>query len=53
MTGVIDLVSLRREPDVVTAALARRGVPGADVDEVIALDVEHRRLLQESESLRA
>jgi seryl-tRNA synthetase len=50
---VIDLHQLRREPDVVTAALGRRGVATADVDEVVALDVEHRRLLSESEALRA
>lgn len=50
---MIDLVQLRREPAEVTAALGRRGVAGADVAEVIALDVEHRRLLQESEALRA
>ncbi|HEY1825836.1 MAG TPA: serine--tRNA ligase [Acidimicrobiales bacterium] len=49
---MIDLVQLRREPDVVKAALARRGVSSAAVDEVIGLDVEHRRLLQESEAIR-
>ncbi len=50
---MIDLVQLRREPTVVKAALSRRGVPGATLDEILALDVEHRRLLQEAESLRA
>jgi seryl-tRNA synthetase len=50
---MIDLVQLRREPDVVKAALARRGVSSATMDEVIALDVEHRELLQEAERLRA
>ncbi len=50
---MIDLAQLRREPDVVRAALARRGVPAATTDEVITLDVEHRRLLQEAERLRA
>ena len=50
---MIDLVQLRREPDFVKAALARRGVPSATLDEIIALDLEHRRLLQEAESLRA
>lgn len=50
---MIDLVQLRREPDVVKAALSRRGVKGADVDELAALDIEHRRLLQEAERLRA
>ncbi|HEY5263103.1 MAG TPA: serine--tRNA ligase [Acidimicrobiales bacterium] len=50
---MIDLVQLRREPDIVRAALARRGVSSATMDEIIALDVEHRELLQEAERLRA
>ena len=50
---MIDLVQLRREPDVVKAALARRGVHATAMDEILALDSEHRRLLQESERLRA
>ncbi len=50
---MIDLVQLRREPTVVKAALARRGVSSRALDEVIELDAEHRRLLQESEGLRA
>jgi seryl-tRNA synthetase len=50
---VIDLVELRREPEAVKAALARRGVSSATMDEIVALDLEHRRLLQEAESLRA
>jgi seryl-tRNA synthetase len=50
---MIDLVQLRREPDVVKAALSRRGVPGAEVDELRSLDSEHRRLLQNAERLRA
>jgi seryl-tRNA synthetase len=50
---MIDLVQLRREPDFVKAALARRGVSPATMDEIIALDVEHRELLQEAERLRA
>src|ERR1700691_2965352 len=50
---MIDLVQLRREPDVVRAALARRGVSLVEVDTAIALDIEHRQLLQEAERLRA
>jgi seryl-tRNA synthetase len=50
---MIDLLQLRREPDIVKAALARRGVSSATMDEIIALDVEHRELLQEAERLRA
>jgi seryl-tRNA synthetase len=50
---MIDLVQLRREPEVVKAALARRGVSTRTMDEILALDVEHRRLLSEAEGLRA
>lgn len=50
---MIDLAQLRREPDVVKAALGRRGVSSSEIDEIVALDVEHRRLLQEAERLRA
>jgi len=50
---MIDLVQLRREPDVVKAGLARRGVSLAEVDKAISLDIEHRQLLQEAERLRA
>jgi seryl-tRNA synthetase len=50
---MIDLAQLRREPDVVKAALGRRGVSSGEVDEMVALDIEHRRLLQEAERLRA
>ena len=50
---MIDLAQLRREPDVVKAALGRRGVPSGEIDEIVSLDIEHRRLLQESERLRA
>jgi seryl-tRNA synthetase len=50
---MIDLLQLRREPDFVKAALARRGVSTDTMDEIIALDIEHRRLLQEAEGLRA
>jgi seryl-tRNA synthetase len=50
---MIDLTQLRREPDVVKGALARRGVSEGSMDEILALDSEHRRLLQEAESLRA
>jgi seryl-tRNA synthetase len=50
---MIDLAQLRREPDVVKAALGRRGVSSGEIDEIVALDAQHRRLLQESERLRA
>ncbi|HVA52431.1 MAG TPA: serine--tRNA ligase [Acidimicrobiales bacterium] len=50
---MISLAQLRREPDVVKGALVRRGVSLATMDEILALDVEHRALLQEDERLRA
>ncbi|HEY5104652.1 MAG TPA: serine--tRNA ligase [Acidimicrobiales bacterium] len=50
---MIDLAQLRREPDTVKAALARRGVSESTMDEILALDIEHRRLLQGAEALRA
>jgi seryl-tRNA synthetase len=53
LANMIDLVQLRREPEFVKAALARRGISTLTMDEIVALDVEHRRLLQETEGLRA
>src|SRR5664280_1615616 len=50
---MIDLAQLRREPAFVKAALARRGVSNESMDVILELDSEHRRLLQEAESLRA
>jgi len=50
---MIDLAQLRREPDFVKTALARRGVDFSTMDEIIELDAEHRRLLQGAEQLRA
>ena len=50
---MIDIAQLRREPDVVKAALARRGVANEVLDSIIALDVAHRQRLQEAEKLRA
>ncbi len=50
---MIDLAQLRREPDFVKSALARRGVLPSQMDEILVLDGEHRRLLQEAEGLRA
>jgi len=50
---MIDIAQLRREPDVVKAGLARRGVTNDVLDSIIALDVAHRQRLQEAEKLRA
>ena len=41
---MIDARRLRTDPDAVKAALARRGVDGAEIDRAIELD-EHRRVL--------
>ena len=50
---MIDLAQLRREPQLVTSALGRRGVPAQVLHELLALDAAHRSLLQEAEALRA
>ncbi len=50
---MIDLAQLRREPDDVKAALARRGISSAQIDALIAADVEHRSAMQAAEVLRA
>src|SRR3954469_24527976 len=49
---MLDLKLLRREPDLVRAALARRGSADA-VDELLKLDDRRRELLPELEGLRA
>ena len=51
---MLDLKAIRREPDAVRTALARRG-DGSDVrlDEALALDARRRELLPEVEGLRA
>ncbi len=50
---MIDIRLLRDDPDAVKAALARRGVESAEVDAVIAADVDHRALLTRAEALRS
>jgi seryl-tRNA synthetase len=49
---VIDLKLLRSSPEVLRESLARRG-SAIDLDQLIALDASHRRLLGEVESMRA
>jgi len=49
---VLDLKLIRREPDRVRAALARRGSTDA-IEEVLVLDSRRRELLPELEGLRA
>jgi seryl-tRNA synthetase len=49
---LIDLKLLRSEPDRIRDSLEKRGVD-LDLDKIIRLDEEHRRLLGEVEKLRA
>jgi len=50
---MIDLALLRREPDDVKAALARRGISSTQIDEILSLDAEHRTAMQAAEALRS
>ncbi|HZU74510.1 MAG TPA: serine--tRNA ligase [Acidimicrobiales bacterium] len=50
---MLDIHRLRREPEVVRAALARRGIDGAEVDRLAELDRRHRQLSGERDELRA
>jgi len=50
---MLDLRLIRNEPDLVRAGLARRGEATAVLDEVIALDAEHRALTARRDGLRA
>jgi seryl-tRNA synthetase len=50
---MLDVRRFRTEPDVVRAALARRGEDLSQVDRVIALDTEVRRRAAERDELRA
>ncbi len=49
---MIDVRMLRNDPDLLREALDKRGET-AEVERLISLDVEHRRLLAESERLKA
>jgi seryl-tRNA synthetase len=49
---VLDLKRIREDPEGARAALERRRVPGAVVDEVLSLDARRRELLPEVEGLR-
>ena len=49
---MLDIRLIRSQPGEVRAALARRGEPADKLDELLAVDEEHRRLLQESEALK-
>lgn len=50
---MLDIRRIRTEPDVVKAALARRGIDVTDVDRVAELDERQRRLGVERDEIRA
>ncbi|HEX3947249.1 MAG TPA: serine--tRNA ligase [Acidimicrobiales bacterium] len=50
---MIDIRLVREQPDLVKAALGRRGIDPVEVDQLAALDVAHRERLAFQESLRA
>lgn len=49
---MLDLRRIRTEPDVVKAALARRGIDVSEIDRVVELDATQRRLAAERDDLR-
>ena len=49
---MLDIRRIRSEPDLVKAALARRGIDTGDVDQVASLDERQRRLGSERDDLR-
>ena len=50
---MIDIRSLREDPEGIGAALARRGVTAEELDRVLALDVRRRELITRGDELRA
>ena len=50
---MLDIRRIRTEPDVVEAAMARRGLDSSELDEVAALDERQRRLIGERDQLRS
>ena len=50
---MIDLKALRGDPDTFRAPLARRGVDGDTIDEVLSLDEQRRALMTRAQELRA
>jgi seryl-tRNA synthetase len=53
LSAVIDIRLVREDAASVKAALGRRGVAASVIDELHALDVHHRQLLQVAETLQA
>jgi len=50
---MIDIRRLRADPAAVKSALARRGVPATEIDEVLALDERLRAVTAHRDELRA
>jgi seryl-tRNA synthetase len=50
---MLDLRRIRTEPEVVKAALARRGIDTSEIDQVVELDTRHRQLMSSADELRA
>ena len=50
---MLDIRRIRLEPDVVKELLARRGEDVSKIDELLALDVERRKVMTESETRKA
>jgi seryl-tRNA synthetase len=50
---MLDINLIRKEPDLVRAALIKRQMDPAPIDSVLALDIKRRTLIQEVEALKA
>ena len=50
---MLDIRRIRLEPDVVKELLARRGEDASKIDDLLALDVERRKVMTESETRKA
>ncbi len=50
---MLDMKRLRTELDSIKTAMNRRGEADIDLDEVVALDEERRKLLQEVEQMKS
>lgn len=50
---MLDIRRIRLEPDVIKELLARRGEDTSKIDELLALDVERRKVMTESETRKA
>jgi seryl-tRNA synthetase len=50
---VIDIKALRADPDRFRGPLARRGVTGATIDQLLEIDVRRRALMTQAQDLRA